>query len=248
MNQFVDEVRLRVVAGRGGKGAVSFRREKYVPAGGPDGGDGGRGGDVVVISSSTDVSLSAYAAPVRYLAEPGGNGAGGLKAGRRGTDLQLAVPPGTVVHDADTGELIGDLDRSGAAVVVAAGGRGGRGNARFATSTRRAPRVGELGAPGETRHIRLELKLIADIGLIGLPNAGKSALLAALTGAHPKIGNYPFTTLQPNLGVAEVDGRPITIADVPGLIAGAHDGAGLGIAFLRHIERTRVLVHVVDAS
>jgi GTP-binding protein len=228
---------------------VSFRREKFVPQGGPDGGDGGAGADVIVRADASVSTLGAYRDRRSFHAPDGQPGAAALKTGRRGEDLVLAVPPGTVVSDAATGEVLADLDAPGASVVAAAGGRGGRGNARFASSTRQAPRIGELGAPGERRRIHLELKLIADIGLVGLPNAGKSTLLAALTGARPKIADYPFTTLQPNLGVAEVEGgRTVIIADVPGLIEGASHGAGLGLDFLRHLDRTRVLVHVVDAS
>jgi GTP-binding protein len=246
---FLDEVTLDVAAGDGGRGAVSFRRERYVPNGGPDGGDGGRGGDVVVVAQPQLNSLADYRERRRFAAEGGRSGAGGRKHGADGATLRLAVPVGAVIHDAATDELLADLDHNGAVVVVARGGRGGRGNARFATATRQAPRAAELGEPGEQRRLHVELKLIADIGLVGLPNAGKSTLLAALTGARPKIADYPFTTLHPNLGVAELDGgRVLVLADVPGLIAGAHRGAGLGLDFLRHIERTRVLIHVVDAS
>lgn len=225
---------------------MSFRREKYVPAGGPDGGDGGRGGDIVVVADSTDMSLGAFRERRRYAAQNGQPGGGGKRSGRDGDPLVLHVPPGTVVRDGE--ELLADLDRSDALVVAARGGRGGRGNARFATSTRQAPRIGEVGEPGERRTLDLELKLIADVGLTGLPNAGKSTLLAAVTGARPKIAAYAFTTLTPNLGVAEVEGRALVLADVPGLIEGAHRGTGLGLDFLRHLERTRVLIHVVDAS
>lgn len=217
-----------------------------MPAGGPDGGDGGRGGEVVVVADSSDTTLSAYRERRRFTAAHGKPGEGGNRSGREGEDLILSVPPGTVVSDGEA--IIADLIEPGARAVVAKGGRGGRGNARFATSTRQAPRIGELGERGEQRRIHLELKLIADIGLVGLPNAGKSTLLAALTGAHPKIAAYPFTTLHPNLGVASHDGRALVIADVPGLIEGAHQGTGLGIDFLRHLERTKVLVHVVDVA
>jgi GTPase len=226
---------------------VSFRREKYVPAGGPDGGDGGRGGDVVVVADSSDTSLTAYRDRRRFAAENGRPGGGGRRSGRDGDSVLLHVPPGTVVREGE--QVIADLDRRGATVVVARGGRGGRGNARFATATRQAPHIGEVGEPGEGRRVVLELKLIADVGLVGLPNAGKSTLLAAMTAARPKIAAYPFTTLHPNLGVAELEGGgTLVVADIPGLIAGAHLGAGLGLDFLRHIERTRVLVHVVDAA
>ena len=228
---------------------MSFRREKYVPMGGPDGGDGGRGGDVVLVADSTDSTLANFRERRNFVARPGGAGGKNLRHGADGDDVLLHVPPGTVVRDADTDELIADLDRPGARIVAGSGGRGGRGNTHFASSTRQTPRVGELGARATRRRIHLELKLIADIGLVGLPNAGKSTLLAALTGAHPKIASYPFTTLSPNLGVAETEtGTTLVIADVPGLIEGAHRGVGLGIDFLRHLERTRALVHLVDGS
>ncbi len=226
---------------------MSFRHEKYIPEGGPDGGDGGRGGNVIILADSDDISLTMFRERRSFRAGAGRAGEGGRRSGRDGDDLVLHVPPGTVIREDTT--VLADLDRRGAEMVVAQGGGGGRGNARFATATRQAPRVSELGEHGERRRVHLELKLIADIGLVGLPNAGKSTLLAALTGAHPRIGDYPFTTLHPNLGVAETTfGRTLLIADVPGLIAGAHRGAGLGIGFLRHLERTRVLVHVVDAA
>lgn len=240
---------LDLAAGAGGRGAVSFRREKYVPAGGPDGGDGGRGASVVLVADSGLATLGGFRDRRRFRAPNGRPGAGALKHGRDAEDLVLRVPVGTVITDEKDGTALADLATDGARLVAAAGGRGGRGNARFATSTRQAPRIGELGAPGQERRVRLELKLIADVGLVGLPNAGKSTLLAALTGAHPKIAPYPFTTLTPNLGVAEFDGgRTIVIADVPGLIEGAAQGAGLGHDFLRHLERTRLLLHLVDAS
>ena len=246
---FLDEVTLDVVAGSGGRGAVSFRHEKYVPRGGPDGGDGGHGGSVVLAVEPAESSLGRYRERRRYRAPDGRPGGGTQRSGGDGADLVLPVPAGTVVTDAETGELIGDLARPDQRLVVAAGGRGGRGNAHFASATRQAPRIGELGDPGQGRRIHLELKLIADIGLVGLPNAGKSTLLAALTGARPKVAAYPFTTLHPNLGVAELDGgRTLILADVPGLIEGAHQGAGLGTEFLRHLERTRVLIHVVDCA
>ena len=226
---------------------MSFRHEKYVPNGGPDGGDGGRGGNVVILADSNDTSLGSFRERRLFHAENGRPGEGGKRHGRDGEDLVLHVPAGTVVSDGDT--LVADLDAPDTSVIVARGGSGGRGNARFATSTRQAPRVGELGDRGERRSLQLELKLIADVGLVGLPNAGKSTLLAALTGAHPRIADYPFTTLYPNLGVAETSsGRTLILADVPGLIEGAHAGAGLGQTFLRHLERTRMLVHVVDAA
>jgi len=246
---FVDDVVVEVAAGRGGAGATSFRREKFVPQGGPDGGDGGRGGDVLVVADPHLTSLQAYQTARRFRAGDGRAGGGAHKHGADGADRRLLVPVGTVVSDVGDGSLLGDVDRPGTAVLVARGGRGGRGNAAFATSVQRAPRLRELGEPGTGRTVRLELKVIADLGLVGLPNCGKSTLLAAWTGAHPKIGDYPFTTLSPNLGVAELaGGRAIVVADVPGLIEGAHEGLGLGIAFLRHLERTRVLVHLVDAT
>lgn len=246
---FLDEVVLDVAGGDGGRGAVSFRREKYVPAGGPDGGDGGRGGNVVVVVDHNETTLSRYRERRRFHAHDGGPGQRMQRTGADADDLVVPVPPGTVVSDAESGERLADLVRDGERVVVAAGGRGGRGNARFASSVRQAPRVGELGEKGGHRRVKLELKLIADIGLVGLPNAGKSTLLAALTGARPKIADYPFTTLHPNLGVAELSGgRTVVLADVPGLIEGANRGAGLGLDFLRHLERTRVLIHVVDVS
>ncbi len=246
---FLDEVSLDVSAGSGGRGAVSFRHEKYVPMGGPDGGDGGRGGSVVLAVADNESSLGRYRERRHFHAPDGRAGGGAQRSGADGADLVLPVPPGTVVTDAESGELIGDLAGPGQRLVVAAGGRGGRGNARFAGPVRQAPRLSQLGEPGEQRRIRLELKLIADVGLVGLPNAGKSTLLAALTGARPKVAAYPFTTLHPNLGVAELEGgRSLVLADVPGLIEGAHQGAGLGTEFLRHLERTRVLIHVVDCS
>ena len=246
---FLDAVTIEVVAGRGGRGSVSFRREKYVPNGGPDGGDGGHGGDVILVATPGETTLSAFRDRRRFRAQHGGDGRGQNRTGADGDDCTVEVPLGTVVQDTDSHEILADLDRAGATCVVATGGRGGRGNVRFASSTRQAPRIGELGEKGQQRNLHLELKLIADIGLVGLPNAGKSTLLAALTGARPKIAAYPFTTLHPNLGVADIGGvTSVVIADVPGLIEGAHRGVGLGIDFLRHLERTRVLVHVVDAS
>jgi GTP-binding protein len=228
---------------------VSFRREKFVPNGGPDGGDGGRGASIIFVADSGLATLGGFRDRRRFHAPNGRPGAGSLKSGRDADDLRLHVPIGTIVTDLAGGETLADLTADGATVVATGGGRGGRGNARFTTSTRQAPRIGELGAPGEHRQVRLELKLIADVGLVGLPNAGKSTLLAALTGAHPKIAAYPFTTLTPNLGVAELDrGRTIVVADVPGLIEGAAEGAGLGHDFLRHLERTRLLLHLVDVS
>ncbi|HUY55583.1 MAG TPA: GTPase ObgE [Candidatus Nanopelagicaceae bacterium] len=246
---FLDEVELAVSAGKGGSGSASLHREKFVARGGPDGGDGGRGGDVVLIADPELGSLQRYQLSRSFRATSGGAGEASKRHGADGGSVLLPVPLGTLVFEADSGRMMADLDRAGSRLVVARGGRGGRGNTHFATPTFQAPRRRELGEPGEARRIRLELRLIADLGLVGLPNAGKSTLLASLTGAHPKIADYPFTTLSPNLGVAELDaGRTVTAADVPGLIEGAHLGAGLGVGFLRHLARTRVLVHVVDAT
>jgi GTP-binding protein len=245
---FVDEIPLRVRSGAGGPGSVSFRREKFVPNGGPDGGDGGRGGDVVLVASAGLSSLAHLKSKRLYAADAGGPGRGGLKHGAAAADVRLLVPVGTTVQDAD-GDLLGELAHEGDELVVARGGRGGRGNVHFADSRRRAPRFSELGDPSVERELRLELKLIADVGLVGAPNAGKSTLLAALTRATPRIGDYPFTTLEPNLGVMEdEEGERMVLADVPGLIEGASEGSGLGTDFLRHLSRTSVLVHVLDAS
>jgi GTP-binding protein len=245
---FQDEVKIEVAAGKGGDGVVHFRREKYVPRGGPDGGDGGRGGHVVLRVRPTMNGLSWYRQKQRFRAEPGRNGASSNKSGRGGKDLFLPVPPGTIVRSDPDGEVLADLTEEGDELRVARGGRGGRGNSHFATSRLQTPRVAERGEPGEQRGLHLELRLLADIGIVGAPNAGKSTLLAALTEARPKTADYPFTTLQPNLGVAEIDGRRFILADIPGLIEGAHDGVGLGDRFLRHIRRTRVLIHLLDGS
>lgn len=245
---FLDRARLRVKAGDGGKGSISFRREAHVPRGGPDGGDGGRGGSVVLRADPQVTTLSDFRSQKVLKAPSGGGGAGENRTGRSAKDLVIAVPLGTLVTDASTGAAIADLVAAGQELLLARGGMGGRGNARFTSSTRRAPRIAEDGQPGEEREVALELKLIADVGLVGLPNAGKSSLLAALTRAHPKIAAYPFTTLSPNLGVLRTDERELVIADIPGLIEGAHLGAGLGEEFLRHVERTRLLVHVIDAA
>ncbi|NPB09197.1 MAG: GTPase ObgE [Thermodesulfobacteria bacterium] len=249
MSRFVDRAKIYVKAGDGGHGCVSFRREKYVPRGGPDGGDGGDGGDVILEASSQLHTLYDFHHQTHFRAESGRPGMGKKMKGRDGRDLILRVPVGTVVRDAETGEILYDFTRDGERFVVARGGRGGRGNARFATPTRQAPRFAEPGEPGEERWINLELKLIADVGLVGLPNVGKSTLLSRLTAAKPKIADYPFTTLSPNLGVVKLsDDRTFVIADIPGLIEGAHEGVGLGHDFLRHIERTRAILHVLDAS
>jgi GTP-binding protein len=246
---FLDEARIFVQGGEGGDGIVHFRREKYVPRGGPDGGDGGRGGDVILAVSPTLNTLSPLRHQSHYRAEDGGNGGPSKRTGKSGQDLMIQVPPGTVVRDEESEELLGDLVDADHRLVVAKGGRPGRGNARFATSRNRAPRMAEKGEPGQERWISLELRLLADVGIIGLPNAGKSTFLAAVSNAKPKIGAYPFTTLQPNLGVVDLDHeKSLVLADIPGLIEGAHEGAGLGTGFLRHIQRTRVLIHLLDGS
>jgi len=249
MERFVDRVKIYVRGGKGGDGAVAFLREKYRPKGGPAGGDGGKGGDVILIATSSKHTLLDFKYKKHFIAENGEPGKGKKMHGKDGEDLIIYVPVGTVVKDAQTGEVICDLVREGQRCVVARGGRGGRGNARFATPTNQAPTYAEKGEPGEERWIILELKLIADVGLVGFPNAGKSTLLSRLTRANPKIANYPFTTLSPNLGVMELDWeRRLVIADIPGLIEDAHKGAGLGHDFLRHIERTKLLAHVIDVS
>ena len=245
---FLDRARITVKGGNGGKGVISFRREAHVPRGGPDGGDGGRGGDLVLRADAQLASLGDFSFKKEFAATDGATGEGSNKSGKAGRDKVVRVPAGTTVRDIKTGEEVADLVTDGAEIVAARGGKGGRGNARFVTSTRRAPRIAMDGQAGEERELELELRLIADIGLAGLPNAGKSSLLAALTRARPKIAAYPFTTLTPNLGVARLDERELVIADIPGLIEGASTGAGLGEEFLRHIERTRVVVQVVDAS
>jgi GTPase len=245
---FLDRVRVLVRAGAGGKGVISFRREAHVPRGGPDGGDGGRGGDVVLRVDPGLTTLSELRFRRTLAATSGEAGAKKDRSGRAGKDLELRVPEGTIVTDVATGERVADLVAPGQTVIVARGGQGGRGNARFVSSTRRVPRIAEDGQRGESRELELELKLVADVGLAGLPNAGKSSLLAAMTRAQPKIADYPFTTLTPNLGVARLDDRELVVADIPGIIEGAHAGAGLGEEFLRHVERTRLIVHVVDLA
>ncbi|MBI2938975.1 MAG: GTPase ObgE [Chloroflexi bacterium] len=242
-----DQATIRVAGGDGGNGVVSFRREKFVPRGGPDGGDGGRGGSIYLVADPSLDTLTVFRRKRLFRAERGGNGAGANKHGRKGEDLLIRVPVGTIVRTPD-GELLADLDKPGELTLVARGGRGGLGNAHFATSTNQVPRIAQKGEPGEERELALELKLIADVGIIGYPNVGKSTLLAVVSRAHPKIGPYPFTTLTPNLGVVELEDHVMVLADIPGLIEGAHRGAGLGHEFLRHIERTRVLIHVVDAT
>jgi GTP-binding protein len=247
--RFVDEVKIHVRAGDGGSGCVSFRREKYVPKGGPDGGDGGKGGDVVIKATRVKQTLLDFHFQRHFKATRGGHGRGKQQTGKSGEPFILEVPVGTEVRDVDTGELLGDLTQEDDFVVVAKGGQGGKGNMHFATSTRRAPRIAQPGKTGEERTIKLELKLLADVGLIGLPNAGKSTLISRISSARPKIADYPFTTLSPNLGVVPLDlGESMVVADIPGLIEGAHRGAGLGIKFLRHIERTILLIHLVDVS
>lgn len=245
---FVDYARIRVKGGDGGNGCVSFRREKYVPHGGPDGGDGGRGGHVVFVVEPGLRTLMDFRHQRHFKAPRGGHGQGANKHGADGDDLYVRVPPGTLVRDAETGEVIADLTEPGQQAIIARGGRGGRGNAHFKSPTRQVPRFAEEGKPGEERIVDLELRLLADVGLVGFPNAGKSTLLSRLTAARPKIGAYPFTTVTPNLGVVEYQGESFVLADIPGLIEGAHQGAGLGHEFLRHVERTRVLIHVIDAA
>src|SRR6187402_85498 len=248
---FVDEVDIQVQAGDGGKGCMSFRREMRVPRGGPNGGDGGQGGSITVVASAHQNTLVHYRFHPEFKAERGQHGLGSDCTGAGGSDLELEVPPGTVVYEKNGDELIplADLRSVGERVLVARGGRGGRGNAAFATSTNRAPRRTENGAPGEARRLRLRLKLLADVGLVGFPNAGKSTMIARISAARPKIADYPFTTLTPNLGVVTLSNdRSFVVADVPGLIEGAHEGHGLGTKFLAHLERTKVLVHLIDIS
>jgi len=249
---FIDEAKIRVKAGDGGNGCMAFRREKFVPRGGPSGGDGGKGGDVVMESSERHNTLVHFRFNPEYKADRGRHGEGSNKTGREGSDILLKVPVGTIVYDDETGEKVFDFTGPDQRIVIARGGRGGRGNARFATSVHQAPREHEAGRPGEERVYRLELKLLADVGLVGFPNVGKSTLISRISAARPKIADYPFTTLEPNLGVVVVgdakDEISFVVADIPGLIEGAHTGAGLGTQFLRHIERTRLLVHLVDVS
>lgn len=246
---FIDRVRIKVTPGAGGNGCCSFRREKYVPHGGPDGGDGGGGGDMWIVADARLTSLLDVRFHSHWKGKRGTHGKGANRHGKTGEETLVRVPPGTVIRDWDTREILGDLTREGQRFLAAKGRRGGKGNARFATSTNRVPRFAELGEPGDDREYLLELKLIAEVGLVGLPNAGKSTLLARVTAAHPKIADYPFTTLSPNLGVARLnDYRSLTIADIPGIIEGAAHGKGLGHDFLRHIERTQVLLFLLDAG
>ncbi len=246
---FIDEAEIQVKAGDGGDGCLSFRREKFVPRGGPDGGDGGDGGSVYMEAVEEIDTLLDFAGRHHWKAQRGHNGSGANCTGKGGEDLIIKVPAGTVVHDLDRGVVLLDLTHAGERVCVAQGGRGGKGNARFATATHQTPREFEEGRPGQERHLRLELKLIADVGLVGLPNAGKSTLLSRISAARPKIAAYPFTTLQPHLGIVELSQyRRLVVADIPGLIEGSHAGYGLGHEFLRHIERTRVIVHLLDVT
>ncbi|WP_297446284.1 GTPase ObgE [Desulfurobacterium sp.] len=248
MTKFIDRAKIYVKGGDGGNGCVAFRREKFVPKGGPAGGDGGRGGSVILVADSGMHTLLDFKYKRHFKAERGRHGEGNKRTGKSGKDLIIKVPVGTVVKDAETGEIIGDLTKVGEKLVVARGGKGGRGNAAFATPTRQAPDFAEPGEPGEERWIELELKLIADVGLIGFPNAGKSTFLSRITAAKPEIADYPFTTLRPILGVAKVDNFSFVVADIPGLIEGAHAGKGLGHEFLRHVERTKLLLHLIDLS
>lgn len=245
---FIDEVIITVKAGDGGNGCLAFRREKFVPRGGPSGGDGGHGGDVVLVSSEHHNTLLHFRFNPEHTAERGRHGEGSNRTGRDGRNTEAAVPVGTIVYNAETGEKLFDFTAKDQRFVVAKGGRGGRGNARFATSTHQAPTEHEDGKPGDLVKLRLELKLLADVALVGFPNAGKSTLISRLSAAKPKIADYPFTTLEPNLGVVQAGDRTFVIADIPGLIEGAHEGHGLGIQFLRHVERTRLLAHLVDVS
>ena len=246
---FIDEVIISVKAGNGGNGCLAFRREKYVPRGGPSGGDGGRGGDVTLVASQHYNTLLHLRFNPEHKGERGRHGEGSNKKGRDGASVEVPVPVGTIVYDAETGETLHDFTQANDRFLAARGGRGGRGNARFATSTHQAPTEHEPGHPGEEHRLRLELKLLADVGLVGFPNAGKSTLISRISAARPKIADYPFTTLEPNLGVVSLEDQlSFVVADIPGLIEGAHLGHGLGTQFLRHIERTRVLVHLVDVS
>ncbi|MDX2447798.1 MAG: GTPase ObgE [Desulfobacterales bacterium] len=247
--KFIDEAKITIQSGDGGSGCVSFRREKFIPRGGPDGGDGGKGGDVILKSSPRKRTLYDFRYKRHLKAKNGAGGQGKKKAGKKGDDIIVEVPAGTVVTDSETGKTLKDFISPGETIVAAVGGRGGQGNYHFKSATRRIPRFAQPGEPGQTIQLKLELKLIADVGLIGLPNAGKSTLISKISAAKPKIGSYPFTTLVPNLGVVYTDwGEPFVVADIPGLIEGAHEGAGLGTQFLRHIERTRILVHLIDVS
>ena len=247
--KFIDEAAITVQSGNGGRGCVSFRRERFIPRGGPDGGDGGKGGDIIFKVSPRKRTLSHFRYKKQFSAQNGAPGMGRQKTGGNGNDVIIEVPPGSLIADAETDELLKDMTTPGEIFIAATGGRGGRGNRRFRTSTNRGPRFAQPGEPGKTLNINIELKLLADVGIIGLPNAGKSTLISAMSSARVKTGAYPFTTLSPNLGVVQTEwGEPFVAADMPGLIKDAHRGAGLGIKFLRHIERTRILLHLLDAS
>jgi len=247
--KFFDEAFITVQSGDGGRGCVSFRREKFIPRGGPDGGDGGTGGNVIFVSSSHRRTLYPFRFKRQFKAQSGSHGQGKQKTGKKGDDLIIEIPPGTLIFDEDTNEIIKDFTHPDETCIIAEGGRGGQGNTRFKSSTRRAPRFAQPGEPGQFLKLKLELKLLADVGIIGLPNAGKSTLISVISSATPKIADYPFTTLTPTLGVVQAGwGEPFVVADIPGLIEGAHKGVGLGTRFLRHIERTRVLVHLIDIS
>jgi len=247
--KFIDEVFITVQSGNGGRGCVSFRREKFIPKGGPDGGDGGKGGDVILKSTSRRRTLYPFRFKRQFKAQNGAHGQGSQKTGKNGSDLTIEIPPGTIISDAETNELLKDFTQPDETFVVAKGGRGGQGNTRFKSSTQRTPRFAQPGEPGQYLKLKLELKLLADVGLVGLPNAGKSTLISVISSATPKIADYPFTTLTPTLGVVQPDqAESFVVADIPGLIEGAHKGAGLGTRFLRHVERTRILVHLIDAA
>ncbi len=247
--RFVDEAKIYIKSGDGGQGCVSFRREKFVPRGGPDGGDGGKGGDVVAVASRSHRTLLDMKFNQHHVAKRGGQGGGNNRTGKSSSDVEIVVPVGTVIKDMETDQLLADMTEDSQRAILALGGRGGRGNTRFKTSTNQAPRYAQEGLPGEEKTVSLELKLIADVGTVGFPNVGKSTLIASVSAARPKIADYPFTTLKPNLGVVRIgDYKTFVIADIPGLIEGAHLGAGLGMKFLRHIERTSILLHIIDIS
>ena len=247
--KFIDEAKIYVKAGNGGKGCVSFRREKYVPKGGPDGGNGGRGADVVFLADNRLASLLDFQYKREYEAEKGQHGMGSMCSGRDGLDLVIKLPVGTLIKDFDTGEVLADLVADGQSFICCKGGRGGKGNAHFATSTHQTPRFAQPGEPGEERNLKMELKLLADVGIIGFPNAGKSTLISHISAAKPKIADYPFTTLAPNLGIVKFgEFGGFVVADIPGLIEGAHEGRGLGVKFLKHVERTSIFVHMIDLS
>ncbi len=247
--KFIDEASISVTAGDGGRGCVSFRREKFIPKGGPDGGDGGKGGDVIIHTTSRRRTLYQFRYKKIFKAKNGGYGQGRQKTGKNGEDLTIEVPPGTLIKNSDTGEIIKDCVTNGETFIIAKGGLGGRGNRRFKTSTNRSPRYAQPGLPADSLNLKLDLKLLADVGIIGFPNAGKSTLISRISSARPKVADYPFTTLTPNLGVVSTEwGEPFVVADTPGLIKGAHEGTGLGIKFLRHIERNRILLHLIDCT